>query len=68
MFFFKNHAENKAARLVSDLLWLFKKSLNETKASGQQLNFDNFGSPQLGYAINLICIKFLPVDLYIFPI
>ena len=37
--FFKNHAENEAGRLVSDLL-LFKKGLYEVKASRLQLHFN----------------------------
>ena len=56
IFFFKNHAEKKAGRLVPDLLLFLKKPLNKAKACGKQLNFDNFGSPQLGQAINLSCI------------
>ena len=41
MFFFKNHAENEAGRLVSGLsLFCFlKKLLYELKASGLQLSF-----------------------------
>ena len=39
--FFKNHAENKARRLVADLL-LYKKALYEVKASGLQLSFNIF--------------------------
>ena len=41
IFFFKNHAENKAGRLVSDL-FLFFKALYDVKVSGLHL------SPQLG--------------------
>ena len=33
IFFFKNHAENKAGRLVPDLILLFEKVLHEVKAS-----------------------------------
>ena len=39
MFFFKNHAENEAGRLVRDLLLFFRKSSHEVKASGQHLSF-----------------------------
>ena len=39
MFFFKNHAENEAGRLVPDLFLFFKKDLYEVKASGLQLRF-----------------------------
>ena len=47
MFFFKNHAENEAWRLVPDLFLFFKKALYEVKASDPQLSFiDN--SPQFG--------------------
>ena len=38
--FFKNHAENKAGKLVPDLFLFFKKALYEVKASGQQLSFN----------------------------
>ena len=34
MFFFKNHAENEAGRLVADLFLPLKKALDEEKASG----------------------------------
>ena len=34
MFFFKNHAENEAGKLVPDLFLLFKKTLYEVKESG----------------------------------
>ena len=42
MFFFKNHAENEAERLVPDLFLLFRKSLYEVKASILQLSFNIF--------------------------
>ena len=36
----KNHAENKLARLVSNLFFFFeKKKLDKVKASGQLLRF-----------------------------
>ena len=41
MFFFKNHAENKAGRLVPDL-FLFFKNLYIRKASGVQLSVNVF--------------------------
>ena len=41
-FFFKNHAENEARRLVSDLFLFFKKALYEAIASGLQLSFNVF--------------------------
>ena len=37
IFFFKNHAENGAGRLVPDFFLFFKKVLFEVKASGFQL-------------------------------
>ena len=40
IFFFKNHAENEEARLVSRPLFFFKKALYEVKASGLQLSFN----------------------------
>ena len=39
---FKNHAENKAGRVVPNLFLLFKEDLYEVKASGLQLNFNIF--------------------------
>ena len=41
-FFFKNHAENKAGRLVPDLFLFFKKALYKVNASGLQLEFTIF--------------------------
>ena len=40
--FKKNYAENEVRRLVPDLFLLFKKDLQEVKASGLQLCFDTF--------------------------
>ena len=37
--FFKNHAENEAGRLVSDLFLFLKKTLYELKTSDLQLSF-----------------------------
>ena len=43
IFSFKNHADNKAGRLVPHLFSLsFKKTLYEVKASGLQLSFNIF--------------------------
>ena len=42
IFFFKNHEEKEAGRLVPDLFLFFKKSLNEGKASDQYLSFNIF--------------------------
>ena len=42
IFFFKNHAENKAGRLVPDLFLFFEKALYEVKANGLQLEFNIF--------------------------
>ena len=42
IFFFTNHAENKASRLVQNLVLLLKKALNEGKASGLRLSFNIF--------------------------
>ena len=39
MFFFKNHAENEAVRLVPDLFLFFKKALFEVNVSALQLSF-----------------------------
>ena len=42
MFFFKNHAENEAGRLVPDLFLFFKKALYEVKANDLQLSSNHF--------------------------
>ena len=39
-FFFKNHAQNEAGKLVPDLFMLFKNAKYKVKASGLQLNFN----------------------------
>ena len=48
IFFFKNHAENEAGRLVPELFIFLKKALYEVKTSAVQLSFNYFDSPQLG--------------------
>ena len=45
---FLHHAENEAWRLVPDLFLFLKKPLHEIKASGLQLSFNIFESPQVG--------------------
>ena len=42
LFFFKNHAENKIARLVPDLFFFFKKAFHKEKATAQHFNFNVF--------------------------
>ena len=42
IFFFKNHSENEAKRLVPKLFLFFKKALYEVKASGLRLSFNIF--------------------------
>ena len=42
MFYFINHAENKATKPVPDLFLVFKKALYEVKASGLLLIFNIF--------------------------
>ena len=44
-FFFKDHAENVAGRLVSDLFLFFKKALYAVKVSGLQCSFNIFREP-----------------------
>ena len=48
IFFFKNHVENEARRLVPDLFLFYKSALCEVKASGLQLSFNICWYPQLG--------------------
>ena len=40
--FFENHAQNEVERLVPDDFVVFKKALQEAKASGQQPSFNIF--------------------------
>ena len=40
MFFFKNHTQNEAGRIVPDLFLFFKKALYEVKAQSLQLSFN----------------------------
>ena len=42
IFSFKNHAEDEARRLVTDLFLFFKKALYEVNASGLQLSANQF--------------------------
>ena len=42
IFLFKNHAENKAERLVPHLFLFFKQALYEVKASGLELHLIAF--------------------------
>ena len=44
-FFFKNHAENDAGRVVPDFFLLYKKALCKVKTSGVQLGFAIFRQP-----------------------
>ena len=41
-FFFKNHVENEAGRLVPNLFLFFKKPLFEVKVNGLQPSFNIF--------------------------
>ena len=59
---FKNHPENEATRLVSDLFLYFKKALYGVKASGQQLGFNIFRQPLTWHTIKTNCIKLQTVD------
>ena len=40
MIFFKNHAENKAGRLVPGQLLFFKKTIYKVEVSGVQIGFN----------------------------
>ena len=42
IFFFENHAESEAGKLVPDLFLFFKKALYKVKTSGQYLTFNKF--------------------------
>ena len=45
IFFFKNHVENEAGRLVPDLFLFFKMALYKVKTNGLQLGFTIFRVP-----------------------
>ena len=48
MFFFENHKENEAGRLVPDLFLFFKKALYEVKANVCSLVLMTFNSAEPG--------------------
>ena len=47
MFFFKNHAENEAGKIVSDLFLIYKKALYEVKVINRTSVSISFDSPEL---------------------
>ena len=51
MFFFKNHAENEAGRLVSHLYLFLKKALRKVKAISLHLSFNTSIGPRLGHTM-----------------
>ena len=51
-FFFKNHAENEAGRLVLGHFLFFKKAVYEVKASDLQLSFNISIALNLAYNKN----------------
>ena len=55
IFFFKNHAENVAGRLVLELFLFFEKALYKTKESFKHLSLIYFGGPRFGHRIKQIC-------------
>ena len=59
---FKNHAENAAGRLVSDLFLFFKKALYEVKANGLQLSFNIFRQPSTWHTIKANFVKLWTID------
>ena len=62
MFFFKNHGENEAKRIVPNLFLFFKIALYKVKASSATLFFSYFGRTSLGHTIKTNCMTFLTVD------
>ena len=60
--FLKNHAENKAWRIVSDLFLFFKTALYEVKANELQLSFNIFREPLTWHIIKTNCIKLQTID------
>ena len=42
MLFFKNHAENEAAKLNLDIFLFFKKDLHKVKINGQHISLNIF--------------------------
>ena len=64
--FFKNHAENEAGRVVSDLVLFFKNALYEVKAKGYQLSFNIFQQLSTWYIIKTYkqTVKTLDIQRY----
>ena len=58
----KNHAENEAGRLVSNLFFFFKKALYEVKAGSLQLSFNIFQQPLTWHTIKIIYMKLQTID------
>ena len=56
-FFFKNHVETGAQRLVPDPFPFFKNALYEVKASSLQLSFNIFLQHSTQHTVNINCIK-----------
>ena len=56
-FFFKNHAENEAVRLVPDLFSFFRKILYEVKANGLEVSFNIFRWSSTWHVIKTNCMK-----------
>ena len=51
MFFFKNHAESEAGRLVPDFFLFLNKGLYEITASCLKLSFNTFRQPSTWHTI-----------------
>ena len=62
VFFFKNHPENEARRLVPNFSLLFKKALYKLKASDLQLSFNTFCQPSTQHTIKTNSITLQAFD------
>ena len=62
IYFFKNHAENEAGRLVPDLFLVFRKALCEVKARVLQLSFNIFLQPSTWHIIKRNYIELQNID------
>ena len=62
IFFFKNHTENEAGRLVPDLLCFLKKLYIRSKQGVSSLVLIYFGRPRFPHTIKSNCTTFQAVD------
>ena len=66
MFFFENHKENEAGRLVPDLFLFFKKALYEVKANVCSLVLMTFNSAEPGKQLKQNIYIYIYIYIYNF--